>query len=460
MKQIIMLLTFLTFLSSCAKKNKFSFGQFSPSNIQEQVFKVKLNTDTTLKTKSGVLLKISANTFQNTNLKEVEVKVKEIISKEDLLKSGVSTVDNKGKLLESGGMINIQTSPRLDINSNAPIQASIPVVGANIKMKKYTADIDNGDFLWKEAEPLTNNLDFNNLIQGEQLFIKHCANCHAKSLDAKLTGPELGCIEIGENSRSREWLINFTKNSQKMIAEGDKLAVCNWNTYKPTVMTSFEFLSDLQINQIYDYINNESIRRNICYKGEVYGRNYFDVPSCDNRSDTSYNPKYIPNNIKNTPTENIEKQESTKNEKFIQQEINFEKTNNGRVFTRTYYYTFTISDYKWINCDCNPFDEEEVDAYNIIAEKDLEIFLIFKNRKSLWSFCTWKERYVLIETEDEKKVKLPVGEPVTIFAFSKPKNGKRNYCEIQTEVKQTNDMTLTLSSVSEDGFQKILQRYK
>jgi mono/diheme cytochrome c family protein len=272
---------------SCSKEKRFSFGEFSPKNVKEQIFKINLHKDTLLITKSGVLINISANTFEHTTLEAVEIIVKEIINKEDLLRSGMPTLDEQGKLLETGGMINILTNPRVDINPKFPIQVSIPAVGVNPNMKKYTADIENGDFLWKYTEPLANNQFYNNLKEGEQLFIKNCSNCHAKKLNTKWIGPELGCIEIGENSRKRDWLINFTKNSQKMIAEGDDLAVCNWNSYKPSLMSNFEFLSDLQINQIYDYINNESLRRNICNKGEVYGRNYFDVPSCNFKSDTS-----------------------------------------------------------------------------------------------------------------------------------------------------------------------------
>jgi hypothetical protein len=54
---------------------------------------------------------------------------------------------------------------------------------------------------------------------------------------------------------------------------------------------------------------------------------------------------------------------------------------------------------------------------------------------------------------------LPVGEPVTLLAFSKLKNGKRNFVELQTEVKMKNDIHLVLQSVSEDAFQKALKKY-
>jgi hypothetical protein len=148
----------ITFLISscflaCSQKNKYSFGEWNPSNIKEQVFKIALHKDTLLKTQAGVLLQLNANTF-NTTLTEVEMVVKEILNKEDLLKSGMPTVDENGQILESGGMIQVQTNPKIAINPKFPIQISVPTQEINPNMKKYTADIENGALLWKYAEPL------------------------------------------------------------------------------------------------------------------------------------------------------------------------------------------------------------------------------------------------------------------------------------------------------------------
>lgn len=456
MNKILLILFVSACMVACSKKNKYAYGEFNPKNIKEQVFKIALNRDTILKTKSGVLLKFGAKTFKNAGSKDVEVIVKEIISKADILKSGVPTLDEKGQLLESGGMMNIMTNPKLDINPDAPIQVSIPTEGANVRMKKYTADIDNGDFLWKNPQPLAQNPSFDALIQGEQLFIEHCASCHSKNLSDKLTGPPLGCLEIGENKRSREWLLKYTKNSQKMIAQGDKIAVAKWLEYRPTVMTNFEFLTDLQINQIYNFIDNESIRQNIC-DGNTF-RKYISIESIVNDSG-GYSLTYEPimnNNLEPAANEPIASDDNMSSQRII----NYTRTINNDTFSRTYYYTFPVYNYQWINCDCNFWDGQAVDAFDVFAEANLEIFLIFKNRKALWPFVRWKGHYILIETEDEPTVTLPMSEPVTLLAFDKLKDGKRSFCELQTAIKSVNDIQLKLQNISENEFQKILKKYE
>ena len=57
--------------------------------------------------------------------------------------------------------------------------------------------------------------------KGEKLFKANCAACHR--IDSKkLTGPGLGGIM--ERVPSKEWLYDWVKNSQKLIASGDSYA--------------------------------------------------------------------------------------------------------------------------------------------------------------------------------------------------------------------------------------------
>jgi mono/diheme cytochrome c family protein len=90
------------------------------------------------------------------------------------------------------------------------------------------------------------------IVLGEKLFVNHCANCHG-TLVSKLTGPALGGVT---RKRSKEWLYEFTKNSQKMIASGDKDAVALWKEWQPVVMTSFPDLTDEELSNIFGYIDN------------------------------------------------------------------------------------------------------------------------------------------------------------------------------------------------------------
>jgi mono/diheme cytochrome c family protein len=415
-KTAVILLIFATCLFNCSKKEESSTSEFNLGNIKEQVFKINLNQDTVLQTESGVLIKLRKNTFKSTTLTAVELRVKEILTKADLIKSGISTIDEQGRLLETGGMVNIQTNPKIEINPKFPIQVSIPANGLNPSMKKYTADIDNRDYLWNYAGSLVNNQMLIDLKEGEKLFLQNCATCHNKGLVKNMTGPALGCIENGVNRRDRDWLIKFTKNSQKMIASGDTLALCIWNMYKPTVMSNFGNLSDLQINQIYDYIKNESSIRNLCDEKTNNGRNSFNLANCDFKIENANNFDTIPS-----------------------------------------YYVVSVFNYEWINCDYTPFQvEEEAETYKVVAETNLQICLIFKNRKSIWSFVFDKGRYVLSGTQDEEKVKLPIGEEVSILAYSEPKKGKRKFCRLKTKVNAKNDFKLDLHSISEREFLKRL----
>ncbi len=89
---------------------------------------------------------------------------------------------------------------------------------------------------------------------GKTLFIANCAQCHAKNMKDKLTGPPLGkAVENwgGEMGRLHNWV----RNSQAMIASGDPRAVAVWNEYKPTAMNAFPTLTDDDIDNIFAFVD-------------------------------------------------------------------------------------------------------------------------------------------------------------------------------------------------------------
>jgi hypothetical protein len=85
----------------------------------------------------------------------------------------------------------------------------------------------------------------------QALFENNCTSCHA--VCDKILGPPLYKVQEREG-RTMEWLISFTKNSAKMIADGDPLAVRLYRENNGAVMSSFENLSDKEIKSIYAYI--------------------------------------------------------------------------------------------------------------------------------------------------------------------------------------------------------------
>ena len=92
---------------------------------------------------------------------------------------------------------------------------------------------------------------------GATLFKNQCASCHNRNMKDNLTGPALGGVEERWADWPREDLYAWIRNSQGMISQGHPRAVAVWNEWKPTVMTNFPALTDLEMESLLLYINNQ-----------------------------------------------------------------------------------------------------------------------------------------------------------------------------------------------------------
>ena len=86
--------------------------------------------------------------------------------------------------------------------------------------------------------------------KGKDLFKANCAACH--KLEGKLVGPPLGGVT---EKKSAEWLHKWIKNSQALIAAGDKDAIAIFEEYNKVPMLAYEsILSDEDINNVLAYV--------------------------------------------------------------------------------------------------------------------------------------------------------------------------------------------------------------
>ena len=92
---------------------------------------------------------------------------------------------------------------------------------------------------------------------GATLFKNQCAQCHNRNMKDNLTGPALGGVEERWADWPREDLYAWIRNSQGMISQGHPRAVAVWNEWKPTVMQNFPALTDLEMESLLLYINNQ-----------------------------------------------------------------------------------------------------------------------------------------------------------------------------------------------------------
>ena len=96
--------------------------------------------------------------------------------------------------------------------------------------------------IWLKAFPCCN--------KGEQLFKANCTPCHA--INSKVVGPAL---RFATKRYDCFWLIEFTRNSQKVIDDKEERAVKVFNEYNKSMMTSFPALSEQEIKSIFQYID-------------------------------------------------------------------------------------------------------------------------------------------------------------------------------------------------------------
>jgi len=88
---------------------------------------------------------------------------------------------------------------------------------------------------------------------GKTLFQNNCASCHNKNMKSDLTGPALGGVEERWAAYPRTDLYQWIRNSQSMVnshPRGKQL----WADWGPTIMNSFNGLSDQDIENILAYI--------------------------------------------------------------------------------------------------------------------------------------------------------------------------------------------------------------
>ena len=92
------------------------------------------------------------------------------------------------------------------------------------------------------ADPSVVNSD-EAIAAGKAVFNANCKTCH--KLDQKYIGPAL---RGATDRNSAAWVKTWIANSQAVIASGDAYAVALYKEYNNSVMPSYAFLSDAELD--------------------------------------------------------------------------------------------------------------------------------------------------------------------------------------------------------------------
>lgn len=253
----ICLVCIIIVIVSCGNE-EYSTDLLLAKNIESQYFKINIWEDTIIKTEKGTIIQIPSNIFQVSDKNnQVEIEVKEVLDKVDILKNGLRTISSDKELLESGGMIYFGVQPMQELKKGKKFQIKLPTEGVNSKMRLFrlvnSDQVKNG---WKLADTLKTTKEAQIIERGRDLYENNCRSCHSMDLRKDLTGPALGNVHL---FRQEDWLVSFTKNSQEMILKGDSLAQFISNYWSRLPMVSFaKVLTTEEIKNIYLFLKNES----------------------------------------------------------------------------------------------------------------------------------------------------------------------------------------------------------
>lgn len=265
MKNILVAITTqilaLLLLVSCqSSKEEIAKEIFSTDNLPTQSFVVSNDRDTILQSINNLQIKIPKNAFVdsigNPITGEVNLSLKEAITLADMIIGGFTTTTTDGKFLESAGMFNLSAKANnqtIFIKKDVNLEVTISANGLNTAMQHFTGEVTaNNQIKWKNPVPLTNVAVLQGIDRGKELFNKNCSQCHA--VDKEIVGSALYNLHKVQNFK---WFSNFTRYPQKTIESGDKRSVALYSRYKQ-YMPNYDFLTDKELKDIWDYIKNES----------------------------------------------------------------------------------------------------------------------------------------------------------------------------------------------------------
>jgi len=145
-------------------KNKTAIDKFFTKNQKpSQIFTINAQTQNTVKANDGTIIKIEPNTFVRNNgdvfTGDVNLEVKEMYNRSDMVFSNASTVSNDMPLI-SGGEVYIDARSKdgevLRMDDNKPMAIEMPArIGTKDEMQLFYGEAGNNSVNWNLANANT-----------------------------------------------------------------------------------------------------------------------------------------------------------------------------------------------------------------------------------------------------------------------------------------------------------------
>jgi cytochrome c2 len=257
-KFAFIILTWLFILISCHNDKNNAPGVLNEDNLKTFSVEIDNTRDTVLHAPGGSLISIQAGSFEGGNNSKIRLSIKEALNISDMVLAGLVTESN-GKMLSSGGMIDIEPADDQNLRIIKPLSVSLPTPFLDSKMSVFKGSKGkDGQINWTDPTQMSANNQITNLDTGELIFRQNCSSCH--SVAKAVTGPALAYIS---SLRTQKWLFNYTRNNKKMLESGDPYANCLYEHYNKTPMPVYPEMSVNDLTFLYTYIGNESKKQGL-----------------------------------------------------------------------------------------------------------------------------------------------------------------------------------------------------
>ncbi|RYY55083.1 MAG: cytochrome c [Chitinophagaceae bacterium] len=250
--RILIALLLTVVLYSCASGPHPGPRIFRPDNITVQSFTINTSADTVIRGKEGSRFSIKKGTFPSG--KDVEIRIREVLTPALILLSGIPTLAN-GRPLKSAGMFSFDASADgRPIEPSLPVAVTIPATQVDNDMQLFQGEIAKDSTInW--VEPIAiDTLPLKNLVKtGEKLF-QSCRSCHAIFKDG--TGPALHNLQYRGPWKDARQLTRFISNPAAFMA-GDRYTQ-DLKSKFGSVMTAFPDYDESAIQALVAYISAQT----------------------------------------------------------------------------------------------------------------------------------------------------------------------------------------------------------
>jgi hypothetical protein len=348
---------------------------------------------------------------------KINVSIIELTTSEDLFKSNAATVSN-GRLLASGGSYFIGmecNGQKLRIKKGKNLQVEFPVIKEN-EMQLFYGQRDTANNMnWLDA-----GINLQQYKEDEILFTDSNNNNLTDNFPAFT-------LTAGGEAKVYRTLNEKVYYYEKMMTVKQLLDTINRHTAKIYADTVY-----MWPKEIAKLLPGQRVDTNYLYT--VYGPpKQFILKTCK------------------TLQEDKERKEMEKRKREDALEKWQPKNLAGQI--QKYYNPSAITNLGWINCDRfyqnNPPAEIEIDLPITFNKGTIQYFVIFKNFNGLIN-----GKLEFSEGENISLKNLPVGESITLIAFTK-NNGQLFNCKEEFVIQKNKSVKLDFKNISAEEMNKI-----